>query len=106
MGSLSLLHLHLQLKNQKKGNTLLRERIRRIENHGRLHSHAPPLRADDDGKREGTSRQRAGCIYVEVSARDEASARTRSRGSLQLPKTGPRGGEQLSAEVKVPVFEH
>ena len=105
MGSLSLLHLQL-LKNPKKGESLLRERIRHIENHGRLHSHAPPFRADDDGKREGTSRQRAGCIYVEVPARDEAPARTRSRGSLQLPKTGPRSGEQLSEKVKVPVFEH
>jgi hypothetical protein len=51
MGSLSLLHLHhLHLKNPKKGNTLLRGRIRRIETHGRLHSHAPHLRADDDGQ--------------------------------------------------------
>jgi hypothetical protein len=49
--------------------------MRRIENHGRLHSHAPPLLADDDGQREGTSRKRTGCSNFEISTFGEASAR-------------------------------
>jgi hypothetical protein len=50
MVSLAQYPRHKYTKKNIKGEALLWERICRIEDHGRLHSHAPPLRADDDGQ--------------------------------------------------------